>query len=538
MATIAPPPPRARRTSPSGSSRPPTSRTRRPMGSVAETRAQAAALRRALLMMLATVVVPGSAQRLAGNKQIGRISLRIWLGLLMVLALVALVGTQRPTVLVSLASNDSALTAIKIVMAVLGAGWLFLILDAWRLGRPPALSRRGRLGLTATAGMSFLLVAGLISTGMHLLDVQRELVGSVFATGPALGTVDGRYNVLVVGGDAGRDREGMRADSLTVASVDAETGESVLIGIPRNLMDAPFPEGTKLAERWPQGFDCGDECIISSLNTWANDPENEEWTPGASDKGLEATRLAVEGVTGLQIPYTAVVDMGGFQRIVDALGGVTVDVGKRTVIGGGTGPIEGYIEPGVQKLNGYQALWFARSREGTSDYERMVRQKCLTSSLARQADPITVLRNYESLAKASADIIETDIPTNDLPGLLSVARLVPSQPINAISLVPPLVEPATPEFDEIHAMVQGMLNGEPAFPATSDGGDGSVGNAGSSASAASQGSVPAWSGSTGEEANAAQGSESGKNGAANGKKNNASAKGATAAELGLVCQPV
>ncbi len=47
-----------------------------------------------------------------------------------------------------------------------------------------------------------MLVAGLISTGMHLLDVQRDLVGSVFAKGPAVGTVDGRYNVLVAGGDA------------------------------------------------------------------------------------------------------------------------------------------------------------------------------------------------------------------------------------------------------------------------------------------------------------------------------------------------
>ena len=124
---------------------------------------------------------------------------------------------------------------------------------------------------------------------------------------------------------------------------------------------------------------------------------------------------------------------------------MTVDVGKRVPIGGGTGPIEGYIEPGVQELNGYQALWFARSREGASDYERMVRQKCLTSSLARQADPMTVLRNYEGLAKASAALIETDIPTSDLPGLLAVAQQVPNQQISAISLVPPLVDPVYPE---------------------------------------------------------------------------------------------
>ncbi len=502
--------------------------------------------------MVGTLLVPGSAQRFAGNRRVGSLAIRVWLAVLAVVLLVGLVGAWRPTILVSVGSNDGILMALKVVMAVLGVGWLYLVLDAWRLARPPSLSRRGRLVLTGSTGLAFLLVAGLISSGMHLLDVQRDLVGSVFAKGPAVGTVDGRYNVLVVGGDAGDDREGLRPDSLTVVSVDAETGQSVLVGIPRNLMDAPFPEGTRLAELWPNGYDCGDECIINSLYTWAN--TNADELPPSDDPGLEATRLAAEGVTGLEIPYTAVVDMAGFQQIVDALGGVTVDVGKRVPIGGGTGPIEGYIEPGVQKLNGYQALWFARSREGASDYERMVRQKCLTSSLARQADPMTVLRNYEQLAKASAALVQTDIPTNDLPGLLTVARQVPSQQINAISLVPPLVEPASPNFTAIHEMVQRMLAGEPAVADSGTSGDGSVGNSGSSASAATQGSVSAASSpDVGDAAGGADDASGAGDAAATGDGDQAAAtdtqttptgtgkqaaKAQTAAELGLVCQPV
>ena len=536
MATIAPPPPRQRRPMPGdGGGRPP--RPPRPPRSVAQARAQAAALRRALLLMLATVLVPGSAQRFAGNRQLGKVALRVWLGVLVVLALVALVATQRPTFVVTLASSSSALTAVKVAMATLGAGWLFLVLDTWRLARPPTLSRRGRLGLTGVTALVFMLVAGLISTGMHLLDVQRDLVGSVFAKGPAVGTVDGRYNVLVAGGDADPDRPGLRPDSLTVVSVDATTGESVLLGIPRNLLNAPFPDGTGLAEAWPEGFDCGDNCSINAVYTWATENAEEVDLDSFDDPGLEATRLAAEGVTGLSIPYTAVVDMAGFQQIVDALGGVTVDVGKRVPIGGGTSPIEGYIEPGVQELNGYQALWFARSREGASDYERMVRQKCLTSSLARQADPMTVLRNYEGLAKASAALIETDIPTSDLPGLLAVAQQVPNQQISAISLVPPLVDPVYPKYSDIRAMVQRLLAGEPAVPADSGDGDGTVGNAGSSASAATQGSVPA---STGEQGGAAQdeSAQAGGQGGGSGGQGAKPAQNKTAAELGLVCQPV
>jgi LCP family protein required for cell wall assembly len=472
--------------------------------------------------MLGTVLVPGSAQRFGGNRQVGRIAMRVWLALVVVLGLVALVAMQRPTMLVSVASNDSFLTAAKVVLAVLGAGWLFLVLDTWRLGRPPALSRRGRLTLTGVSGGVFLLVAGLVSTGMHLLDVQRDLVGSVFAKGPAVGAVDGRYNVLVVGGDAGADREGLRPDSLTVVSVDAETGQSVLVGIPRNLMDAPFPEGSPFASFWPDGYDCGDDCIINSLYTWAT-VEAEEF-PQYDDPGLEATRQAAEGVTGLSIPYTAVVDMAGFEQIVDAIGGVTVDVGKRVPIGA-LGNIEGYIEPGVQVLDGYQALWFARSREGSSDYERMVRQKCLTSSLARQADPMTVLRNYEQLASASSALVQTDIPTRDLPGLVTVAQKVPGQEIDAISLVPPLVDPARPDFTTIHALVEeaiaGIPNGEEAT-ASEEESMSSVGNADSAESAAYQGGAVPQKGTSPPDAPSADDPGLG--------------DPATAEDLGLVCQ--
>jgi len=494
-------------------------------------------------MLIATLLVPGSAQRFAGNRRVGSIALRIWLAVLVVIGLLAAIAVMRPTVIVTLASNDTVLMAAKVVMGVLGVGWLYLVLDAWRLARPPSLSRRGRLVLTGGTGVAFLVVAGLVSTGMHMLDVQRDLVGSVFAKGPALGTVDGRYNVLVVGGDAGSDREGLRPDSLTVASVAAETGQVVLVGIPRNLMDAPFPDGTRLAELWPNGYDCGDECIINSLYTWAND--NADQLPPSDDPGLEATRLAAEGVTGLEIPYTAVVDMQGFEQVVDALGGVTVDIGKRVPIGGGTGPIEGYIEPGIQQLSGYEALWFARSREGSSDYERMVRQKCLTSSLARQADPMTVLRNYEQLAKASSALVQTDIPTNDLPGLLTVAQKVPTQQINAISLVPPLVEPASPRFSDIHTMVERMVAGEPAVETTAEAagegsgdgtGDGTVGNAGSSATAATQGSV---GGTSSGASSAGDGTATETSGSSEGASTDApQPAGLTAAELGLVCQAV
>ena len=172
----------------------------------------------------------------------------------------------------------------------------------------------------------------------------------------------------------------------------------------------------------------------------------------------------------------------------------------------------------------------------------MVRQKCLTSSLARQSDPMTVLRNYEGLAKASAALIQTDIPTSDLPGLLAVAQQVPNQQISAVSLVPPLVDPVHPKYSEIHAMVQRLLAGEPAVPPDDSTGDGTVGNAGSSASAATQGSVPASTGGQGGSAQdgSTQGglAQGGGEGGGSGDRAAKPAAGQKAAELGLVCQPV
>ena len=65
----------------------------------------------------------------------------------------------------------------------------------------------------------------------------------MFGDGTATRRHHGRYNVLLLGGDSGSDRWGLRPDSLTVASIDAETGKTMLFGLPRNMMNFPFAEG-------------------------------------------------------------------------------------------------------------------------------------------------------------------------------------------------------------------------------------------------------------------------------------------------------
>src|SRR5690606_11921482 len=107
--------------------------------------------------------------------------------------------------------------------------------------------------------------------------------------------------------------------------------------------------------------------------------------------GVEATKDAVSGATGLTVQFYVLVDMAGFEELIDALGGVTVTVDERLPIGGdaqGNG-VEGYIEPGTQHLDGFHALWFARSRYGsaTGDYARMERQRELQAAMLAQLQP-------------------------------------------------------------------------------------------------------------------------------------------------------
>ena len=107
------------------------------------------------------------------------------------------------------------------------------------------------------------------------------------------------------------------------------------------------------------------------------------------------------------------------------MGGVTIDVTQRLPIGGlladGTRvPPVGYIEPGVQHMNGSLAQWYARSRRDGTDYDRMLRQRCLIGAMVQQATPVNVLKHFQELSSATKKLAETDIPRSVLPDLISL----------------------------------------------------------------------------------------------------------------------
>ena len=250
-------------------------------------------------------------------------------------------------------------------------------------------------------------------------------------------------------------------------SVDAETGQAVTIGLPRNLEDVPFDEGSPLAEAYPEGYGSIDGCEVDVclLNSIYTEVElvSPEMYPDAvaqgSEPGIEGMRDAAEAITGLQIQYYVLIDMQGFSDLIDALGGVTMTVENRVPMGAGHDEegneveITEWIEPGTQVLDGYHALWYARSRYETSDYDRMQRQAQLQEAILQQFNPGNVLAKFQAVATAGAQVVKTDIPQGMLGYFVDLASKTKELPITRIALVPPEVDPEDPDWEYILQLV-------------------------------------------------------------------------------------
>jgi LCP family protein required for cell wall assembly len=412
--------------------------------------------RRALMLMVMTLVVPGSAQLVAGNRRIGRLATRIWTALLAAgLGAVVLAASHHQYVF-WFVSDTTALGVARLGLTALAIGWALLFLDAWRIGQPLSLSLGHRRAVVGLNGILCFSVAGTLLFGAHLVGVQRSFILTMFSGDTVHGANGGRYNVLLVGGDSGAGRWGLRTDSMTVASIDATTGKTVLIGLPRNMTNFPFAKGSVMHKAWPHGFNCGyPNCELNGVNTWVGDHLN--LFKGVKNPGMDATTSAIEGITGLKINYWAFVNLAGFRDLVDAVGGVTLDVRQPIPVGGLGADVTGYIKPGIRKLNGFDTLWFARSRDSSDDYSRMARQKCVMNAMLHQVSPQTVLTHFEKIAKASSQMISTDIPASEVDTFMGLALKAKSQPVATLSLVPPLVNTAEPDIGLIQHKVKAAI---------------------------------------------------------------------------------
>ncbi len=440
--------------------------------------------KRARWLVVLGFLLPGSAQLLAGNRRLGRLGLTATF-LLIAGGLAALAGLLFARVAtLSFFTNGFVLLGVQILLFAYAVLWLVLGLDTLRLTRLVRVPGNWRAPVAALSVLLTILpVAGAAWAGTAV-GAGRSLLGDLFQGAPAVEPIDGRYNILLLGADAGADREGLRPDSISLVSVDAETGQSVIIGLPRELKLAPFPEESPLSAVYPYGYcdEVNDYAVVEgggyycfttgNLNSLITELEDSgspsyegmyaDAVSKGSSPGIEATKDAVTGITGLQVQFYVLVNMDGFSHMIDALGGVTMNVQEPLPIGGQideyTGElvnVDGWIEPGEQRLDGYQAQWYARSRYGSAngDYDRMARQRELQAAILAQMNPGNVLLRFQEVAAAGTQLVETDIPESMLGRFVDLASKAREHaPVN-VELVPPAVDPDLPDYSIIHQLV-------------------------------------------------------------------------------------
>jgi LCP family protein required for cell wall assembly len=416
-------------------------------------------------LVVFNIFLPGSAQVLAGDRKLGRFGLVSTFTLWTVLGCSLAVFLLARSVFLTLSTNPIMLWVLEVALVFYALLWVILTIDTVRLVRLVRTEPGSRGPLAILSIAALVISAGSAGYGAVVVDSARSLLSNVFGGGEVAEPIDGRYNIMMLGGDAGPDRVGVRPDSISVASIDADTGAVTMIGIPRNLQRAPFSEQSPLWNEFPDGYSCGADCLISYLYTYGE--EHPDLYPEAkrsgSSPGIEAMRDAVEGTTGLTMQYYVLIEMAGFRSLIDALGGIEIDVKERVGIGSNTNPdgspaeAGGWIEPGLQRMDGQKALWYARSRFNTTDYARMARQRQVQEAILRQADPQTVVLRFQDIAKASADLATTDIPQSMLGRFVDLGLKSKEQPVQSLQLVPPDFPPDAPDFAAVHAAVATAL---------------------------------------------------------------------------------
>ena len=421
-----------------------------------DTSSRSTMTRRAWWLVGFNILLPGSAQLLAGDRRLGRFGV-VATFVLWALAILGLVlFLVWPPAVYAVVTNVIGLTAIQVALVFYIVLWIVLTVDTLRLARLIRVAPAARWLVAGLAVIVLVGVGGTANYGVVVTGATRDAIATIFASGQAAEAVDGRYNVLLLGGDAGPDRLGLRPDSISVVSIEAATGKATMVGIPRNLERAPFSEGSPLYGPFPDGYDCGDECLISYLYTYGE--EHPDLYPDAeaegSNPGIEAMRDAVEGTLGITLQYYVLIDMQGFSDLIDALGGIEITVAEELPIGINGGPVVGTIEAGTQRMDGTTALWYARTRYNMTDYQRMERQREVQEAVIAQFEPANVLTKFQAVAQAGAQVVRSDVPQAALGYFVDLANKTRKLPIDKFELIPAngvVVE--RPDFDAIHEMI-------------------------------------------------------------------------------------
>jgi LCP family protein required for cell wall assembly len=281
-------------------------------------------------------------------------------------------------------------------------------------------------------------------------------------------------NILLIGSD--EQGGGHNTDTLITVSIDPASGQIAMFTLPRDTTDVPIPPG-------PARNVYGSVYRLKINSLFVNSRQRSDAWPGTDrTRGYNALKATLGYLYGLDIKYYVEVNFEGFRKVVDALGGVTVNVHVPVLddnfprAGGHRERL--FVPAGMQHMTGAEALAYARSRKSTSDFERAARQQRVIISLRRQLDIGQVLRNINPLAEAIGESLRTDIPRELVPQLLGLAEHVDTRSIRSVIFTPHfyqqefLTSPRgyiiTPRVSRIRAAVAEAFDIDPDFAEARD----------------------------------------------------------------------
>ncbi|MGH2407506.1 MAG: LCP family protein [Candidatus Limnocylindrales bacterium] len=416
-------------------------------------------------------VFPGLGQAYAGDPRRGLVLALPPLALLIVLVVMLVdpgarlrleASLSSPTVLIVVLGLDIALLLYRLVAVV----------DAFRRA-----GGRLRLAQLSVAGLlAVLLVTPLAHVALAHYDLLAydlvtsignaggaeptdTLGGSATASSGPSGTSPGagasptveptgvpwdgttRLNILLLGVDHRPGGNYLNTDTMIVVSIDPVTRRVALLSLPRDTIDVPLPA------KWAAASYFGGSYPGKINALWSLATDSPNLFPGTTaSRGYTAIKGALGDLYKLDIQYYVEVDFAGFREVVDTLGGVTVDV--QSPVQDDHYPVTDsralrlYIAPGFHHFDGVDALAYARSRHGSSDFDRAQRQQRLVLSLRQQLDPVQLLQpgRLEALVGALKDAVHTDIPAELFPNLVTLASSVDLAHARTLVFTPPYYE--------------------------------------------------------------------------------------------------
>jgi cell envelope-related function transcriptional attenuator common domain len=284
-----------------------------------------------------------------------------------------------------------------------------------------------------------------------------------------------RLNILLIGADQRPKDKTFNTDTLIVVSIDPVTKQVAMFSLPRDTANVPIPPGPAR-----QAFG---SVYTKKINAWwtsvhlrsdlfRGDPKN-------GTVGYNGLKAILGNLYGLDVKYFVEVNFDG-SKVVDVMGGVTINVqvpvsdDRFPSINGSLRRV--YIPSGIQHMDGAEALRYARSRHGSSDFDRGARQQRVLLSLREQADPQDLIPRLPQLVDALGSAVSTDIPSNQIAPLLGLASQIDTKNIRAYVFAPPFYGTDTPpsaplyfidpNISKIRAAVLDAFTTDPADEAT------------------------------------------------------------------------